>query len=221
MNVGTSLVLSPLFLEPKKRVDRGRHSHGGSCPLRLCPPTSHGLRAAAQAPHASRGPAAQHYPLRRGDPDEAWGSAAGLGARAGDWWWLCGGAWLGSGVGPTRGEREGPGSGAAATVAPVGGDDQGTPARSLSHCLTVLGWPLPALGWPRDCEQEHRAGVRYPWVRMQVASDQNFGQTRYRRPASVWIVKLYLMEFQRGLEEIILVECRARCLLSSQNTGRR
>ncbi|XP_044791526.2 acyl carrier protein, mitochondrial isoform X2 [Bubalus bubalis] len=42
----------------------GRRSHGGSCPLRLCSPTSHGLRAAAQAPHASRGPAAQHYPLR-------------------------------------------------------------------------------------------------------------------------------------------------------------
>uniref|UniRef100_A0A8C2S8P7 Acyl carrier protein n=1 Tax=Capra hircus TaxID=9925 RepID=A0A8C2S8P7_CAPHI len=40
----------------------GRCSHGGSCPLRLCPPTSHGLRAAAQAPHSSRGPAAQHYP---------------------------------------------------------------------------------------------------------------------------------------------------------------
>ena len=47
---------------------------------RLC---SHGLRATAQAPHASRGSAAQHYPLRGGDPDEAWGSAAGLGAHAG------------------------------------------------------------------------------------------------------------------------------------------
>ena len=50
-----------------------------------------------------------------------------------------GGTWLGSGVGPARGGGDGPGTGAAATVAAVGGGDPGTPARSLSHCLTVLG----------------------------------------------------------------------------------
>ena len=79
------VVLAPLITGMSQQIFSilGRHSHGGSCPLRLCPRTSHGLRAAAQAPHASRGPAAQHYPVGRGDPDEAWGSAAGLGARAG------------------------------------------------------------------------------------------------------------------------------------------
>lgn len=60
----------------------GRRSHGGSCPLLLCPPTAHGLGVAAPGSHAGRRPAAQHQAVPRGDPDQARGSLPG--APAGD-----------------------------------------------------------------------------------------------------------------------------------------
>ena len=50
-----------------------------------------------------------------------------------------GGLGWGQASGPLGVRGRGPGRGAASTVAPVGGGDQGTTARSLSHCLTVLG----------------------------------------------------------------------------------
>lgn len=62
----------------------GRRSHGGSCPLRLCPPTARRRRAAAPAPHAGGGPVTLHYPVPRGGQSEALGSASGLGTHAGD-----------------------------------------------------------------------------------------------------------------------------------------